>query len=402
MLYNNKDMKKAKDNMQPKKSDYTAEQSPLFPDGALAVEGKDRSFVFTRKMAWLLVGIITLGLVLFNLLGFTVFKGTAEVTSYQWSKNDQFDVKKYSYLTADEDGDFCILQLSDMHILNGVNVPDVKTFDLAKRLVERSNPDLIVLTGDVVFTWNNKRAFKKVIEFFDDICKARNIYWSVVFGNHDETGYSDKKVLSNLLTASKYCLFEIGPTNLDDGKYGNCLGNYAINLKTAEGKIGCSLVMIDSNAGGTSMREGAYAPISSSTVEWYEWFVNGMTAQNGGDVVPSLAFFHIPLVQSRLMMQGLPLGQDGYFEKVCSSDLDTGMFARMQALKSTVATFSGHDHQNYYQGTYEDSGILLTNCVSCGYCTYGDVDLKGGRVITLNLNEVGLGLDTYVIFANQL
>ena len=61
------------------KDDIVDEQSPLFPDGALKVEGKNRSFVFTKGMAWLLVGIITLGFILFNLLGFTVFKQTVEI-----------------------------------------------------------------------------------------------------------------------------------------------------------------------------------------------------------------------------------------------------------------------------------------------------------------------------------
>jgi len=395
-------MKEIEENVQKEQSPIKEEQSPLFPDGAFEVKGENLSFKFTRKLSWLLVGIISFGLILFNLLGFTIFKGTAQITDYDWSQSDEFDVKEYSYLTADDNGDFCILQLSDLHILNGVNVPDTKTFNLAQRLIEKTNPDLIVLTGDIVFTWNNKRTLKKVIEFFDGVCKTRNIYWSMVFGNHDEMGYFDEKVLSELLDASKYCLFEIGPTNLNDGKYGNCLGNYAINIKRADGQIGCSLVMLDSNGRGVNATEGTYAPISYSTIDWYEWFVNGMTAHNNGNVLPSLAFFHIPLIQSKELMKNTSFGENGYFEKISSSELDTGLFEKIKMLKSTVATFSGHDHQNYFQGFYSDTDILLTNCVSCGYCAYGDTNLKGGRVIKLNLNHQDLALDTYVLFEKDL
>ncbi|MBR5250687.1 MAG: metallophosphoesterase [Clostridia bacterium] len=405
MLYNKKAMEnqeKEKNLNQTSKDDIINEQSPLFPDGALKVEGKNRSFVFTKGMAWLLVGIITFGFVLFNLLGFTIFKQTVEITQYEWSSTDTFDAKNYDYITANQDGKVRILQLTDLHFLNGVNVPDKKTFDLAQRLIDATNPDLIVLTGDVVFTWSNHNTLKRVIEFFDNICKTRNIYWTMVFGNHDETGFCDKKVLADTLSASKYCLFKIGPTNLDDNKYGNCLGNYAINLKTSEGKIACSLIMMDSNASGTTTAEGTYAPISYSTISWYEWFVNGMTAQNNGTPVTSLAFFHIPLVQSRLLMQNETLGQNGYNEKVCSSNFDTGLFAKMEELNSTIATFSGHDHQNYYQGKLPNSNVLLTNCVSVGYCTYGDVNLKGGRVIDLDLNSPDLALDTYILFEKDV
>ena len=405
MLYNNVVMKNQQKDLKVEKvskDDIVDEQSPLFPDGALKVEGKNRSFVFTKGMAWLLVGIITLGFILFNLLGFTVFKQTVEIAPYEWSSTDTFDAKNYGYITANEDGKLRILQLSDMHFLNGVNVPDKKTFDLADRLVQATNPDLIVLTGDIVFTWSNHKTLKRVIDFFDNICKTRNIYWTMVFGNHDETGFHDKKVLADTLTASKYCLFKIGPTNLDDDKYGNCLGNYAINLKTSEGKIACSLIMMDSNASGTNNAEGMYAPISPSTVNWYEWFVKGMTAQNNGNPILSLAFFHTPLVQNKILMQNETLGQNGYNEKVCSSNIDTGLFAKMEELNSTIATFSGHDHQNYYQGKLPNSNILLASCISCGYCTYGDVNLKGGRVIDLNLNSPDLALDTYTLFAKDL
>ena len=166
---------KEKNLNQTSKDDIINEQSPLFPDGALKVEGKNRSFVFTKGMAWLLVGIITFGFVLFNLLGFTIFKQTVEITQYEWSSTDTFDAKNYDYITANQDGKVRILQLTDLHFLNGVNVPDKKTFDLAQRLIDATNPDLIVLTGDVVFTWSNHNTLKRVIEFFDNICKTRNI-----------------------------------------------------------------------------------------------------------------------------------------------------------------------------------------------------------------------------------
>ena len=366
------------------------------------IRGKNVSYKFTRALAWKVVGIIVLGFFLLNFLGFTLFKQKEVLSQYDWSSSDEFDESRYKTLSTDENGDFRILQLTDLHILNGVGVLDVRTFDLAKRLVDYSDPDLIVLTGDIVFTWNNERTFKKVVDFFDEICKERKIFWCAVFGNHDETGYSDESVLASVMEKSKYCLFEVGPTNLNDGKYGNCIGNYAINVADARGNGKCSLVFMDSNRGATSADEGVYAPISRDTVSWYEWFVKGMAQSNGGNTVPSLAFFHIPLVQSRLMTGDWEMGQNGYNEKVYSSDLDTGLFAKIEELKSTLATFSGHDHNNYYQGRLYGSNVLLTACVSCGYTTYGDTHLKGGRVIDLNITDNQVTLDTNVVLVGEL
>lgn len=406
MLYNNINMKDDNQNLHIEHSNQVEQcsQSGVTEQNPQpAIAGKNVSYKFKRWMAWLIVGVITFGFVLFNLLCFTVFKQKAVLPTYFWGVADEFDSKDYSTLSADEKGEFCILQLSDMHILNGVSMLDNKTFDLANRLIDYSDPDLIVLTGDTVFTWDNERTLKKVIAFFDEVCKQRKIFWCLVFGNHDETGYVDETVLSELLMQSKYCLFNAGPSNLnDDGKYGNSLGNYAVNIVDAQGVGKCSLIFMDSNASGTDAEEGLYAPISKAAVGWYEWFVNGMAAKNGGNVLPSLAFFHIPLLQNRLMMRDTPLGQNGYHEKVCSSEIDTGLYSKMTELKSTVATFSGHDHQNYYQGYYQDGSVLLTSCVSCGYCTYGDTDLKGGRIIKINVNSNDLDLNTWVIFEKEL
>ena len=350
---------------------------------------------FRRWFAWVLLGIISAGMVLYVVFRMFVFTLKSDLTPYEWKATDTFNSANYSTVTADVNGNFTILQLTDLHFLSGTGSLDLKTLDLAERLIDKTNPDLVVVTGDTTFAIDNANALKKWIKFIDKQCAKRGIKWAMTFGNHDSTGFADKTRLCDMLQKSEYSLFDAGPTNLDDGLYGKTLGNYAINLKNAAGEIKGSFILLDSNEAGKDKQEGKYAPISKSTVSWYEWYLTGIKNEIGF-MPPSLAFFHIPLPEYAIATQNFT-ESDGKFEKVCCSGKNTGMFAKIKELGSTVATFSGHDHQNHYQVNYE--GILLANTISGGYCTYGKKAIKGGRVINLNVNEVGLGLDTYILFA---
>lgn len=359
-----------------------------------------KSFFFSRRSAWLVVCTLTLGALVFNLLRMFVFRVKVTLPDYEWSSTEEFNVKNFQTLSADKNGDITLLQITDLHLYNGTCSFDRKTFKLIEQLVKDSEPDLIVVTGDAIMTLNNVKIMKKASIFFDDLCAKYESKWCLVFGNHDAWGYGDKTALADVLSKSKYCMFQIGPTNLSSDGHTLTLGNYAINVVDSTGNYKCSLVMMDSNERGVTKEEGRYAPITPATIEWYEWFINGMTAANGGEVVPSLAFFHIPLAESKLMLADTEMGTEGFIEKVCSSDLNTGIYQKMVELGSTLAVFNGHDHQNSYQNYYDGGNVLLTNCVTCGYFAYGAKEYKGGRVIKLNVNQPELVFETYSIFAD--
>lgn len=378
------------------KTDTAASDSATATDTAKTY----KSFFFSRRSAWLVVCTLTLGALVFNLLRIFVFRVRVTLTDYEWSSTEGFNAKNFQTLSADRDGDITLLQITDLHLLNGTCSFDRKTFKLVKQLVKDSEPDLIVVTGDAVMTLNNVKIMKKAAIFFDELCAKYDAKWCLVFGNHDAFGYGDKTALADVLSKSKYCMFQSGPTNLSSDRHGLTLGNYAINVVDSTGNYKCSLVMMDSNGRGVTKEEGRYAPITPATIEWYEWFINGMTAANGGEVVPSLAFFHVPLVESKLMLADAKMGTEGFIEKVCSSDLNTGMYQKMVELGSTRAVFSGHDHQNSYQDYYDGGNILLANCVTCGYFAYGAKQYKGGRVIKFNVNQPKPVFETYSIFAD--
>ncbi len=351
---------------------------------------------FKRWFAWVVLGTISLGMILYVFFMVFVFQIRADIPEYIWSASDAFNIHDYSTINADTDGSFKILQLSDLHFFGGTGKLDRKTYDLAQKLIDFSKPDLVIISGDITFAVDNIAPTRKWINFME----STGVKWAVCFGNHDSTGYADKTKLASMYKAAPNSLFDYGPTNLNDnGKY-NTLGNYAINITDSTGSVKSSIILIDSNEFGTDKEEGRYAPISYSTVEWYEWYINGLKDNNGGSILPSLLFFHIPLFECSLAMENINMGQQGFNEKIYGSCKNTGMFSKIKACGSTLATFSGHDHQNFYQSMYQ--GILLTNNISCGYNTYGDKKLKGGRIIEINVNQSDLALNTYILKASDL
>ncbi len=351
---------------------------------------------FKRWFSWVVLGVISLGMLLYVAFIVFVVEIKADIPEYIWSSSDTFDIENYPTISADSEGSFKILQLTDLHFFGGTGKLDRKTFHLAQKLIDETKPNLVVITGDITFAVDNITATRKFINFM----ASTGVKWAPSFGNHDSTGYGDKTKLASMFKAAPNSLFDYGPTNLtDNGKY-NTLGNYAINITDSTGVVKSSVIIVDSNETGTDKQEGKYAPISFSTVNWYEWFVKGVKQSNGGTVLPSMLFFHIPLPESALAMQNVELGQQGLNEKIYGSGKNTGMFAKIIECGSTIATFSGHDHQNFFQTIYK--GVLLTNNISCGYNTYGDTKLKGGRIIELNVNRSDLALNTYVIKAADL
>ena len=88
-----------------------------------------------------------------------------------------------SWQTArDTTEDFRILQLNDIHLSQSdIHEEHFKVID---KTIEVSNPDLIVLCGDI-FTYADKHVVKKVFQHIND----KGIPWTYVFGNHDDQGY---------------------------------------------------------------------------------------------------------------------------------------------------------------------------------------------------------------------
>ena len=93
------------------------------------------------------------------------------------------------------DGDFRVMQLTDVHIGGGWMsfFKDRRAIDCVVRMVTAEQPDLVAVTGDIAYpvpfqsgTFNNKTAAR----LFGRVMQNLGVYWAPVLGNHDTESYA--------------------------------------------------------------------------------------------------------------------------------------------------------------------------------------------------------------------
>ncbi len=286
--------------------------------------------------------------------------------------------------------DFRILQLNDIHI--GIKDDLDLQFKYLETVINdnRVNADLIVLNGDL-FTFANRSTARSLFSFMDE----QKINWTVTFGNHDEQAYFSIDWMTGYLndlndkraSGESYCVFK---DLQDDDIMGN--GNFVINLKL-DGKVKEQIYLMDSNRYNFGEHAG-YDCIHEDQVKWYEDMVNYTTSENG-EVIPSIAFFHIPVSEFETAYElakenssevKVRIAQTAYsdYEGVAAPKVNTGLFDKMVQLGSTNAIFCAHDHKNNYAIEYK--GILLSYGVNSTDRVYWDSDLCGGQVNVIKKN----------------
>lgn len=291
----------------------------------------------------------------------------------EWSSQDKFDMSKTQTIDMGKD-DFKVLCLTDIHIRNhatfaaafGVNmVLDAAGEIQLKKMIERENPDLIVITGDTMLTAWNDISLEKFVKFMDQF----KIPWAPIYGNHDYEGRADKAKLSEIYLNSEYCLFQCGPEGM------NGMGNYILSLQR-NGEPVYSFFLFDN--GQYRIVDGAITDggIGKNQIEWYKWAVNGIN-QAAGKKVPNMAFMHVPIPEYKEIKESDII--DGILgETPCTAVENDGFFT---AFKENGGThmFAAHDHNNNFIADYQ--GVKLCYTTKSSYNCYFTTKALGGLVI---------------------
>lgn len=275
-----------------------------------------------------------------------------------------------------EDGTFKIAQFTDMHLgdVNGGSKElekDVKTLSLIEQVIEHEKPDLIVLTGDLIWSRGNsdpQKSFRRAIA----PTVSSKIPWAAVFGNHDAEAGVTKEELLAIQLESEMCVTQPGPAEL------NGLGNFIVTIKYA-GKSEDAAVLYFLDSGMDAPKHiGGYDWIHSNQVEWYKTQARLLNQKHGG-ALPALAFFHIPLPEYEEAWLSDKVNGIKH-EKVCCPKYNSGLFTAIVEAGDVIGTFVGHDHDNDYCGTMQ--GIQLCYGRITGYNCYGSLE-RGARIIRL-------------------
>ena len=271
------------------------------------------------------------------------------------------------------DGTFKIAQFTDTHIHNG-EPKDQQTQALISQVLDAEQPDLVVLTGDVI-SGKGVRDPAAAWRFAVEPIVERGILWASVFGNHDDESGLSRQALMDVQQSIPCCLSEPGPQDVSG------VGNYVLCIQSATGeKPAAMLYFLDSNGYAETDVEG-YGWIRSDQIEWYRNTARDLRRFGGENPLPALAFFHIPLPEYNEVWNEHPC-QGIKQENVCCPRINTGFFAAMHLAGDLIGTFVGHDHVNDYQGDLY--GIRLCYGRGSGFNTYGrEGFLHGARVIRL-------------------
>lgn len=316
-------------------------------------------------------------------------------------ENISYDENKGIYtVQLQANQNYKILQLTDIHIGGSrfSQDKDLLAYEAIYELVRYSNPDLIIVTGDVAYplsirteNFGTKNTLSQFAKFMDHL----SIPWAFTPGNHD------CEILGNVTQQKLNGYFEKyaypnGGKMLYSATQPNITGlmNQIIEIKNADQTMNQLLFLIDSNSYIKTERN-KYDYIHDDQVEWYESNIKEYV-KNEGSPVSSMMFFHIPLEEYKkvydLYMDNSNEVQYYFGEnkeggrKVCCSKCCSNIFEKAVELGSTKAMFAGHDHYNNISLGYK--GIRLTYGMSIDYLTMHGIakktEQRGATLITLH------------------
>lgn len=294
-------------------------------------------------------------------------------------------------LKYDSNGKFKIMQITDTHIGNmPFHEDDHKTFHLLEKFLSKLDVDLVIHTGDVIWSDGVKNpdiVFKKTLEIFNKY----DVPVAITFGNHDteETvTRSDLRYLFNHTIVNKAETKHV--CTIQDRQ------NYVIEIFNQSGtEVENVMYVLDSGA-ESSLNIGQYAWIYPEQVSWFKQVSDFY--KKGDDLKRNIIFQHIPIPEywqaSDNIIDGKNLETN---ERISAPHLNTGLFSSMLLNGETWGMFVGHDHENDFHGVYHD--IHLVYGKVSGYQTYGDVE-RGVRMIELDANNKEI--KTYTIRIDEL
>ena len=311
-------------------------------------------------------------------------------------------------LPEDRREDVRILQLTDMQIIDAtqrrrperlradeLEAWDPANFDIQcgnhiRSLVAQARPDLIIITGDIVYGSFDDSG--ESLKWMCNLMDSFKIPWAPVFGNHDNESKMGVKWQCELLESREYCLFKRGTVS------GN--GNYTVGIAMGEELVRV-IHMLDSN-GCTDTSDPSVIRVRGIYEDQLDLVRNNTALIRKAQKrdVPAFTAFHIPVdsfVEAEMKKGYRRTADDTYIlgVDVEPKDKDFG-FALEKYIPITSkvryidffkevgidGVFVGHAHSITFSISYED--IVWTFGLKTGQYDYHIPYQLGGTLITLS------------------
>lgn len=276
-----------------------------------------------------------------------------------------------------ENEHFKIMQLTDIHLGQlPFNLEDIKTLDMIRKYIMLENPDLIIITGDLIWSEGVKNpaaSYQQLINLLNEFPNPI----AITYGNHD----SEESLSRNDLRELEDKLVNIVEK---ENSFIDSRGREAYTVELfKEEKLKNVCYFFDTGS-MSPLDDESYDFVSIDQIDWYEKTRNSYK-QNDSET-EDLCFLHIPLPEYEQAGEKI---KDGYFweqnPRIASPKLNTGLFSRFVLNDHIKFIFCGHDHDNNFVGEY-----LGINCVYgnvSGYNCYGDLP-RGYRIISITDRQI--------------
>lgn len=190
--------------------------------------------------------------------------GYAQIVSVQ---------KELPDLSADENGDFTVLQFTDTHFTTGMSFGDLNLLIKMKSQTEKYDPDLVVVTGDMLDdgndgSFNKVYVLRTVAEMFEELDQ----YWSYVPGNNDGMNYGTSEDVVAYLSQYEHCLVSDEPEIS-----GGC--QYSLDI-LSDGEMTHSMLFIDTMDYDNDDPDHTYGYVHADQVQWCEDEIGRKKAEN--------------------------------------------------------------------------------------------------------------------------
>jgi hypothetical protein len=266
-----------------------------------------------------------------------------------------------------DSGKFRIMQMTDLHYHYQQPERAASTLEFIREVVENVKPDLIMVTGDLVVSEDTRRAWQDVAGALNETKTP----WAVILGNHDSEYELTNRQIIDLLSEYSYNLTENGPEDI----VGN--GNYLLPVasSSSDGRTAAALYCFDTRKQHNWLRY--------DQMNWYRQQSRRLADENEGKMLPSIAFYHVPVPEFNEVI-GKPTTVGVQTEEVCCPKQNSGSFTAMQENGDIMGVFIGHDHNNNYIGCLHN--VCLAYGYKSGRQSYGEIG-RGVRVIELHEGE---------------
>ncbi|MDY2642849.1 MAG: metallophosphoesterase family protein [Mediterranea sp.] len=264
-------------------------------------------------------------------------------------------------------GEFKVVQFTDVHYVPGKPEESKKALECIDQVLDAEQPDLVVLTGDIIYGSPAEEAMRTVLQRVSD----HQVPFVATLGNHDDE--------QEMKRADLYRLISSWPCNLQLAEQ----TDFVVPVAASDGsKTTALLYIIDSHSYSTLPDAKGYAWIDGEQINWYRTQSRQYAEQNGGTPLPALAFFHIPLPEygQAARSEGCIL-RGNRMEPVCSPVLNSGLFTAIKEQGDVMGCFVGHDHDNDYAAMWHKV-LLAYGRYTGGNTVYNHLP-NGARVIVL-------------------